>query len=71
MGSFEQCAATLTLLLVYGASMVPLMYLLSNGFESPASAQIGLIVINLICGFMLNLVHLVCEALESVQVTPW
>ena len=44
------------------------MYLLSNGFESPASAQIGLIVINLICGFMLNLVHLVCVALESVKV---
>lgn len=66
VGTVEQAGATALLLLVFGASMVPIMHVLSSLFDSAASAQIGLIVYNLVVGFMLNLVHLVCQALESM-----
>ena len=52
VGTTEQGVATFILLLTYGGSMIPLMYLCSHVFDTAASAQIGLIVLNLVCGFM-------------------
>jgi hypothetical protein len=75
VGTVEQAGATALLLLVFGASMVPIMHVLSSLFDSAASAQIGLIVYNLVVGFMLNLVreaHSPCpHAIPTPLLTRW
>ena len=39
-GSWEQAGATFLLLLLYGAAVIPLVYLYSFGFSAPSACQV-------------------------------
>ena len=40
-GSWEQAGATFLLLFLYGAAVVPLVYLYSFGFSTPSACQVA------------------------------
>ena len=67
VGDAEQAAATLLLLLLYGLASLPMVYCYSFLFESHATAQIVIMVLNLIAGFVTVIAHFVMSTLPSTQ----
>ena len=48
VGDADQASCTLLLLLLYGAAALPMVYCYSFGFESHSTAQIVIMVLNII-----------------------
>ena len=57
IGSTQQTAATFTLLVLYGASAIPLAYCYTFLFNSSSTAQIGIILLNIVFGFVAVIAH--------------
>ncbi|CAL8463070.1 g2604 [Coccomyxa elongata] len=52
VGSTEQAAGTLALLLAYGAAVIPLAYCYSFAFASPSAAQVSVAALSFTLGFV-------------------
>ena len=63
----DQACCTLLLLLLYGLAALPMVYCYSFGFESHSTAQIVVMVVNLIMGFVTVIAHFVMSTLPSTQ----
>lgn len=66
-GTWPRIGATFLLFLLYAAAAVPFSYLLSFGFKTHASAQVGITVINFLLGFVLVLASFIMDADEDTQ----
>jgi hypothetical protein len=53
IGTGDKASATLTLLLAYGASAVPLSFIYSLGFKDHATTIVALSLVNFVTGFVL------------------
>merc|ERR1719163_2369383 len=67
VGSTEQAVATLALLLLYGLSALPQVYCYSFLFTNHSSAQIAIMIFNLIAGFVTVIAHFVMSNLENTK----
>ena len=67
VGDADQASCTLLLLLLYGAAALPMVYCYSFGFESHSTAQIVIMVLNIISGFVFVIAHFVMSTLPSTQ----
>lgn len=65
--SGESTLALFTLLLMYGLSAIPLSYLYSLCFENFSTAQISIMVINFITGFVMVLAYYILIAVPSTE----
>merc|ERR1719310_623934 len=63
----EQVFAILSVLLMYGVSVLPLVYCYSFLFESPTTAQISIIIFNLIASFGMVISHQIMSMLPNTQ----
>lgn len=69
VGSSEQAVALLCLIALYGAAVLPHVYCLSFAFESHSTAQIGLIILNMVSGFVLVITHFVMSSVPRTVST--
>lgn len=67
VGTPQANLAVLCLLLAYGCSAIPLNYLYSLLFRNPSSAQISLILVNFLTGFVLVLAFYVMNVLPATK----
>ena len=67
VGSTEQAFAVWTVLMFYGMSVLPLVYIYSFLFESPTTAQIGIILLNLVASFVMVIAHQIMQTLPTTQ----
>lgn len=67
IGNAQQTLGVLCLLLVYGASSIPLAYLYSFAFSNFSTAQIAIMVINFMTGFVLVLAYYVMISVPYTQ----
>ena len=65
VGDAEQASATTALLCLYGATVLPLVYCASFTFESHTTAQIGILLLNLVTGFVAVIAHQVMSRIPS------
>jgi len=63
----EQVFAILSVLLMYGISVLPLIYCYSFLFDSPTTAQISIIIFNLVASFGMVLAHQIMELLPNTK----
>ncbi|KAG8470313.1 hypothetical protein KFE25_008734 [Diacronema lutheri] len=54
-------------MLLYGAAALPQTYAISLAFDSPSSAQISLILVHLVAGFVLVIANLIMLSLERTR----
>ena len=67
VGDAQQAAATFALLVLYGLAAIPQVYCYSFLFENHSSAQIAIMVLNLIAGFVTVIAHFVMQNLPSTR----
>lgn len=65
VSSAESTLAVFLLLWLYGASIIPLSYLYSMGFDNFSSAQISILTINFITGFIFVLAYFVMSSIPE------
>jgi len=65
IGTSERAWATYMLVFAYGLSVSPLSFLLSFGFNSASSAQVGIAGFHFVSGFVLLIVSNILEAIPS------
>lgn len=69
MSTPAQALAVLLTLLMYGASVLPLVYCYSFLFDSPTTAQISIIIFNLVASFGMVLAHQIMQVLPNTRDT--
>lgn len=67
IGSSEQTLGVFCLLFFYGAAAIPLAYLYSFGFTNFSTAQIAIMVINFMTGFVLVLAYFIMSSVPYTQ----
>ncbi|RYG65484.1 ATP-binding cassette domain-containing protein, partial [archaeon] len=69
VGTSETSTCVLLLILSYGASAIPLNYIYSFAFDNFSTAQITVMLINFMTGFVLVLAHYVMQVTPDLQST--
>eukprot|EP00884_Botryococcus_braunii_P019123 jgi/Botrbrau1/5895/Bobra.0366s0073.1 len=67
VGTLGQAEGTLLLLLMYGASIIPLSYSFSHGFSSPSAAQVSIAALTFVFGFVTVIGSYVMKNLEKTR----
>ena len=62
-----QIAAIMSVFLMYGVSVLPLIYCYSFLFDSPTTAQISIIIFNLVASFCMVLAHQIMSILRNTK----
>lgn len=65
--SWINVVATSTALMLYGTSVIPLSYIYSTLFHTNASAQIGIMSLHFVFGFILTIVSFMFDFIESLN----
>ena len=69
VGTGEQALALFAVFVMYGLSVLPLVYCYSFMFDNATTAQISIIMFNLIGAFVMVLAHQIMRILPTTQVT--
>ena len=67
VGDVESFFCTMSLLLGYGLSILPFSYVVSRRFDNPSSAQIAVIGVVFITGFVAVNAYFIMDSLEKTQ----
>ena len=67
IGSDDSSLATFLLLYLYGMSAIPLSYIYSFAFENHSTAQISIMGLNFITGFVMVLAYFIMISIPSTQ----
>lgn len=67
VGTGSQAFALWSIIMLYGASVLPLVYCYSFLFDNPTTAQISIMMFNLIGAFVLVLAHQIMKTVPSTQ----
>ena len=68
VGSTAQAAAVALLLVAYGAASLPLVYCYSYLFEGHSTAQVSIMIFNIVAGFVAVIAHLIMQYLDDEPV---
>ena len=68
VGSTAQAAAVALLLIAYGAASLPLVYCYSYLFEGHSTAQVSIMIFNIVAGFVAVIAHLIMQYLDDEPV---
>ena len=66
-GTRNTAIATVLVFVLYGASVIPLSYCYTFMFENPASAQIGISLLNFVAGFILTLASYILAQIPETR----